>query len=782
MRTFTLFCSLFVAAFWLKAQNIPDANFAAAIRQQCPTCIDANNDLLPAAQTLTNLNVYSSNIADLTGVAGFTNLEALYCGANQLTSLPILPNSLVELNCPSNQLTSLPTLPNSLTRLYCDRNQLTSLPNLPNLLSALDCSTNALSTLPVLPNSLTIFACSNNPLIALPSLLFLNSLTYLDCDNCQLLNLPALPSGLTEVYCGHNQLTNLPALPNSLSLLSCEFNQLTSLPNLPSSLGYIWCGNNNLYFLPQLPNILWRLYCSNNPNLFCLPLLSNDLTEVHIANTNITCIPNLPPNVYFDVATPSLCNLNNPNNCPSYNQVQGQTYFDANNNNFFDTSIDIPLVNNIIAGSPYYAAATDSTGLYQMYMDFDDTSDISLANGYNPNYFSVSPASYTVITDTSSQIFSGRDFVLTALGSQTDLGVHISQSLHRPGFDNYFVVSYSNVGNTVINSGNLSLDLDAQISFISASESAVQSGQNLAWTFSNLQPFETRQIEIMVNVPVSVPLGNFITYNLSGTLAQTDADTSNNFAQAQNTVVGAYDPNDINANKDGILICVNSNEENEDIFYKIRFQNTGTFYAEDVIVQDTLSNYLDISTLQTLAASHAYSLEIQNVLRNNQPAVAVKWIFNNINLIDSFTNEPLSHGFIEFKIKPKGNLVATQVFLQPALFIESQAHIYFDFNAPVNTNIDSIQAVICVGVNSQNEQNTSFKIIPNPNNGNFILNASVELETANLFIYSQLGELVHNQKVSGNNPQISLKALPKGVYFMQVQTSKGNFSQKMILE
>jgi hypothetical protein len=42
--------------------------------------------------------------------------------------------------------------------------------------------------------------------------------------------------------------------------------------------------------------------------------------------------------------------------------------------------------------------------------------------------------------------------------------------------------------------------------------------------------------------------------------------------------------------------------------------------------------------------------------------------------------------------------------------------------------------------------------------------------------------LVHHQKVSGNNPQISLKALPKGVYFMQVQTSKGNFSQKMILE
>jgi len=512
-----------------------------------------------------------------------------------------------------------------------------------------------------------------------------------------------------------------------------------------------------------------------------LPLLPNALQSLSIDSTNIACIPNLPPNAQFDVPIPSLCNVNNPNNCLIYNEIQGRAYFDVNTNSDFDTLIDIPLSNAIITGTTYYAAATDSTGLYTMYMDFNDTSDISLATGYNPNYFSVSPATYTVITDTSSQIFSGRDFVLTALGNQTDLGVHISQSLHRPGFDNYFVVSYSNVGNTVINSGNLSLDLDAQISFISASEAAVQSGQNLAWTFSNLQPFETRQIEVMVNVPVSVPLGNFITYNLSGTVAQTDADTSNNFAQVQNTVVGAYDPNDINANKDGILICVNSNEENEDIFYKIRFQNTGTFYAEDVIVQDTLSNYLDISTLQTLATSHAYSLEVQNVLRNNQPAVAVKWIFNNINLIDSFTNEPLSHGFIEFKIKPKADLLLAQV-AQNNFFVESQAHIYFDFNAPVNTNIDSIWVGLCVGINSQNEQNTSFKIIPNPNNGDFILNASIELETANLFIYSQLGELVHNQKISGNNPQISLKELPKGVYFIQVQTSKGNFSQKMILE
>jgi len=41
------------------AQNIPDANFAAAIRSQCPTCIDASNNLLPPAASLTELNLYN---------------------------------------------------------------------------------------------------------------------------------------------------------------------------------------------------------------------------------------------------------------------------------------------------------------------------------------------------------------------------------------------------------------------------------------------------------------------------------------------------------------------------------------------------------------------------------------------------------------------------------------------------------------------------------------------------------------------------------------------------
>lgn len=64
--------STFRVNFNACAQHIPDTNFANAIRSACPTYIDVSNNLLPPAASLTNLDVSGKNIADLTGIGGFT--------------------------------------------------------------------------------------------------------------------------------------------------------------------------------------------------------------------------------------------------------------------------------------------------------------------------------------------------------------------------------------------------------------------------------------------------------------------------------------------------------------------------------------------------------------------------------------------------------------------------------------------------------------------------------------------------------------------------------------
>ena len=147
----------------------------------------------------------------LSNFKNYTKLEVFRCEDNNLTELPNLPNSLIELYCSNNELTELPDLPNSLIYLECYYNNLTELPILPN------------------------------------------TLIYLNCH--------------------HNNLTELPNLPNLLEHLNCSYNNLTELLNLPNLLKFLMCNNNNLTELPNLPNSLTWLYCKDNKLYLTYPNL-----------------------------------------------------------------------------------------------------------------------------------------------------------------------------------------------------------------------------------------------------------------------------------------------------------------------------------------------------------------------------------------------------------------------------------------------------------------------------------------------------------------------------
>ena len=140
-------------------------------------------------------------------------------------------------------------------------------------------------------------------------------------------------------------------------------------------------------------------------------------------------------------------------------------------------------------------------------------------------------------------------------------------------------------------------------------------------------------------------------------------------------VVGSHDPNDKLVSPAGFTdqhyVAPGTKME-----YTIRFQNTGTFMAFTVKVVDTLSADLDVATFEMMSASHDYSLDLQTTTDGQN---ILTWTFNNINLPDSTSNEPESHGYIKFKINPQEDLaLGTQV--------ENFADIFFDFNDPIRTN------------------------------------------------------------------------------------------------
>lgn len=260
---------------------IPDANFKAYLVGNLSINTNGDGEIQTSEATsfTGTMNVSSKYITNLTGIETFTYLTNLYCGNNQLTSLNVSNNPLLNtLSCYNNQLTSLNVSANTaLTNLNCSQNQLTSLNISSNTaLIQLWCNNNQLSILNLSANTaLTLLDCWNNKLTNL-GLSSNTALNYLDSDENQLtsLNLSSNTS-LTRLYCGHNQLTSLNLSTNTaLTNLWCPVNQLLSLDlSANKFLTYLNCSWNQLTSLnvKNGNNTNFTYFnATNNPNLTCI--------------------------------------------------------------------------------------------------------------------------------------------------------------------------------------------------------------------------------------------------------------------------------------------------------------------------------------------------------------------------------------------------------------------------------------------------------------------------------------------------------------------------------
>ncbi|QQS30908.1 MAG: T9SS type A sorting domain-containing protein [Sphingobacteriales bacterium] len=153
--------------------------------------------------------------------------------------------------------------------------------------------------------------------------------------------------------------------------------------------------------------------------------------------------------------------------------------------------------------------------------------------------------------------------------------------------------------------------------------------------------------------------------------AKIQNNTNYLFSNTYPTVNCAYDPNDKTVTPSGI------GEQNytlmdEELFYTIRFQNTGNDTAFYVRITDVLSSHLDHNSFRIINSSH----DMQTYRYSNG---LVEFHFHDIMLPDSTTNEPGSHGFVMFAVKPLPSLSDNTP-------VNNTADIYFDQNPPIITN------------------------------------------------------------------------------------------------
>jgi hypothetical protein len=251
--------------------------------------------------------------------------------------------------------------------------------------------------------------------------------------------------------------------------------------------------------------------------------------------------------------------------------------------------------------------------------------------------------------------------------------------------------------------------------------------------------------------------GNFNT----GFITQVSNGNSSPFIAVDcQQMVGSFDPNDKSAQPEG-YDTQHYIEAHTGLDYKIRFQNTGTDTAFSVVLRDTISPYLDLSSIEMGASSHSYTWRIYG-----QRILEIKFL--PIALPDSTTNELASHGFVRFRINQKSNNPI-------GTLIENTAGIYFDYNAPVITNttwhtIGEDFVTTTVSVDQIHAPNTSVQVFPNPfKQATNIQVEGIDYQELRLSVFDAMGRLVYNTQTTGNSIELLRGNLTEGLYFYRLE-------------
>jgi hypothetical protein len=527
------------------------------------------------------------------------------------------------------------------------------------------------------------------------------------------------------------------------NVTSLDFSSCISLNGIATSssmIQYINLKNGKIEDTILLNNTLSYLCVDQDQ----VDIINNDLPHFGLENCNVNSYCSFTPGGI------------------SY-EISGNTKLDSNNNGCDFSDINYPYLNfSITDGTNTGSLVANQTGNY--YIPVSAGNHTITPNLENPTFFNVSPTNFTVNFPTQTSPFA-QDFCVTANGVKHDVEVVLIPTVPaRPGFNANYKLVYRNKGNQVEN-GSIFLTFDdSRLDYVAANPVYNSSATNsFTWNYSNLQPFETREIEIVFNVnsPMETPAvnnGDQLDFVAQITPFTNDEVQFDNISSLKQIVVGSYDPND--------KTCIQGetiapSEVGNYVHYLIRFENTGTYPAENIVVKDMIDlTKFDIVTLVPLKSSHDYFTRING----NK----VEFIFENINLdFNNATND----GYVVFKIKTLPSLVLGDTFT-------NNANIYFDYNFPITTNT---YTTTVAALSSQDfDFGTYFTLYPNPAKDVLNIQAKQDLTINSIEIYNQLGQIVMASTNTLNT--IDVSNLASGTYFVKINTQKGSANSKFVKE
>ncbi|MBK7752967.1 MAG: T9SS type A sorting domain-containing protein [Flavobacteriales bacterium] len=534
---------------------------------------------------------------------------------------------------------------------------------------------------------------------------------------------------------------------------SCDyFRTYGGIPRIdswPDSVRTTYMLNLQLEHMAPWPVTIEYINMDVDPQL-CLPMFPNTVRDV-IAYSR-QCIPNIPDSIvslqgqFITGGDTVLCTVLNTNCSGTAAAIAGRHVIDSNANGLIDPGEPI-FPWGQVAIQPMNALVPGGSDGWWERGAFPGTYTITSTSNY-PYLINTAPAQHTATFGALGEVDSTNHFAYTLLPGVNDLRVDIGANVARPGFDNIVHLAYENYGTTTL-SADLQLTFDTDQSWVGSTPAPTTQSANTAnWILPNLPPGTQGQIAITVHTDAAVPIGTALLHTALIDPLAGDTTPANNTANWVDTVIGAYDPNDkLLDTPTATLPQVQADEL--DLTYTIRFQNTGTFQAERVVIVDTLSHQLQWSTFQFLGSSHACDwYMVDGVLH---------FIFDPILLPDSGSNEAASHGFVRFSMRP-----STQ--LQLGETVSNIAHIVFDLNAAIVTP----PAVFLVdnSTSVRSHSNTELIVMPNPTRDR--LRVDGFSGTVRYRIRDIGGRLTQRGTLNGPGT-IEVATLSPGTYFLEVE-------------
>ncbi len=471
------------------------------------------------------------------------------------------------------------------------------------------------------------------------------------------------------------------------------------------------------------------------------------------------------------------------------NVFSGRVYYDANNNGHMDLD-DIGVSNVVLQiGDDYYLSGND--GNYEIMLP---------AGNYNlvpqpDEFFNSNPESINFSFSSTGEVNSDNNIALQSNMDTAHLEVNIlSLPSARKGQEFVSYLTFKNIGTVPLDSTTVSYPLNEDLIYLySTPPEDYMTEDSAYWNVYDLQPFEERTIKIHQKVDTVLSGGSanlkdaddliiicfgwwicrpvlidVICYYVDDCYEVPDPNTGDPITQCDSVPVTdsitgdttgyvtdsilhcdlyywpfcgwwqwclfinvPHDPNEIYVTpSDTLPYTPQQLEARDPLEYTIRFQNTGNDTCFNAVVLDTLDDNLDVSTFEMLGASHHYDVSIQGRV--------LKFTFNNILLPDSTTNEPESHAYINYRIKPKSDL-------QIGDSICNRADIYFDYEPPVLTNtvVTKIAEAYGIGENSYDILKNKVKIAPNPFSNSTTVYLPEDLSEESTFvIYDMTGRFV----------------------------------------